>query len=205
METWPAHARFFLNAWTSGYERLLIAVAMHFDTPIHIDRWKHALYRCYLSQQTMLRCFTLDATSTRFHACQRQFKCDTVWNNGRGCFAFSPLEQQNIFRNTLKRSSPALKSKLNVGCGCSAQDAAACLGEACTRQALDEELLVYVNPAEPFKRQRYDGYEKDLYQRLAACKEEAFRRSTSRKVVHQPLIWPDHLVRPPNLVAVQCL
>lgn len=72
MSLMPHHARFFLNAWTSGYEDFLIAVSRHFKWPVHLDRWKYALYKSYLPNEVLSQHFTLDPTATRFHACQKQ-------------------------------------------------------------------------------------------------------------------------------------
>lgn len=193
MSTWPLHTRFFLNVWTSGYEPFLLAVAKHFKTPVHVDRWKYALFKSYMTQENLLQCFTLDSSSTRFHACQRQFKCDEVWNGGRGCFVFSSEEQQQIHRNSLKIKTASRKNKLNVGCGCLITSEN-CLGEGCSKEAEDEALLVYVNPAEPFEASRYDSYQQELHDRLEACQQEAFIRSITKKPYIEPLAWPNHLV-----------
>ncbi|GAA5853129.1 hypothetical protein JCM8547_000211 [Rhodosporidiobolus lusitaniae] len=44
MARYPPETRFFLNAWTWGYEDILKAVHRHFDEPIHLDAYKHKIY-----------------------------------------------------------------------------------------------------------------------------------------------------------------
>lgn len=122
-----------------------------------------------------------------------QFKCDAVWNNGRGCYAFSQSDQHQIHRSMLRKTSALQKSKLNVGCGCATTDPG-CLGETCSREASDEDIVVYINPAEPFERSHYEKYAEELEQRIETCRQEAFRRSTARWPPSEPFKWVNHIV-----------
>ncbi|KAG1718369.1 beta-lactamase-like protein, partial [Suillus lakei] len=63
---------FFINLWTWGYEDILKGIAR--GVPIHVDRYKHAVYT-HISDPFLRTLVTRDATSTRFHACERFERC----------------------------------------------------------------------------------------------------------------------------------
>lgn len=77
MELFPQSANFFLNTWTWGYEDVLKAVAKAFQSKIHVDRYKHAIFQ-RLSDPYLRLITTQDASSTRFHACERFDRCRHV-------------------------------------------------------------------------------------------------------------------------------
>ncbi|KAG1742254.1 beta-lactamase-like protein [Suillus paluster] len=68
---------FFINSWTWGYEDILKGIARAFQCQIHVDRYKHAVYT-HLSDPFIRSLVTRDATSTRFHACERFERCSFV-------------------------------------------------------------------------------------------------------------------------------
>ncbi|KAG0700188.1 hypothetical protein DFH29DRAFT_807916, partial [Suillus ampliporus] len=68
---------FFVNSWTWGYEDVLKGIARAFQCKIHVDRYKHAVYT-HLSDPFLRSLVTRDATSTRFHACERFERCSFV-------------------------------------------------------------------------------------------------------------------------------
>ncbi|KAH9949777.1 hypothetical protein B0H21DRAFT_889437 [Amylocystis lapponica] len=74
----PDTTYFFINAWTWGYEDVLKAVARGFGSKIHVDRYKYSQYS-RLAGDPFLRCIiTEDASTTRFHACERFNRCEHV-------------------------------------------------------------------------------------------------------------------------------
>ncbi|KAG1780545.1 beta-lactamase-like protein [Suillus placidus] len=68
---------FFVNSWTWGYEDVLKGIARAFQCQIHVDRYKHAVYT-HISDPFLRNLVTRDATSTRFHACERFERCSFV-------------------------------------------------------------------------------------------------------------------------------
>ncbi|KAG1818539.1 uncharacterized protein BJ212DRAFT_1479545 [Suillus subaureus] len=68
---------FFVNSWTWGYEDVLKGIARAFQCKIHVDRYKHAVYT-HISDPFLRTLVTRDATSTRFHACERLERCSFV-------------------------------------------------------------------------------------------------------------------------------
>ncbi|GAA6009631.1 hypothetical protein JCM10207_004132 [Rhodosporidiobolus poonsookiae] len=63
MAQYPPETRFFLNAWTWGYEDMLKAVHRAFDEEIHLDWFKHSIYasRAFRTHDPLLS--TLGGTS----------------------------------------------------------------------------------------------------------------------------------------------
>ncbi|KAG8728386.1 hypothetical protein FRC12_021780, partial [Ceratobasidium sp. 428] len=89
IELYPQDTQFFINAWTWGYEDIFLRLKLHFNTQIHVDRYKYTVLssldsympspsittETYSSFKEALTC---DASSTRFHACERFNQCDVV-------------------------------------------------------------------------------------------------------------------------------
>ncbi|KAL4081024.1 beta-lactamase-like protein [Scleroderma citrinum] len=73
----PSTTYFFLNCWTWGYEDILKGVARAFHCNIHLDRYKYSVYSC-ASDPLLHALGTQDASSTRFHACERFDRCPFV-------------------------------------------------------------------------------------------------------------------------------
>ena len=65
-------------AWADSrsWEDVVKEVARHFDQPVHVDRYKRSIYSAVKSDPFLLACTTTDANVTRFHACERRFKCE---------------------------------------------------------------------------------------------------------------------------------
>ncbi|GJE91637.1 hypothetical protein PsYK624_077870 [Phanerochaete sordida] len=83
MKHFPSTTRFFINAWTWGYEDVHKAIARAFRSPIHVDRYKHSVYS-HLEREPFLRSvITRDPRSSRFHACERFDRCEEVRVDGR--------------------------------------------------------------------------------------------------------------------------
>ena len=74
MALFPPDTSFFINSWTWGYEDIFRAIAYHFQSQIHVDRYKHSVYS-HISDPFMRSLITLDASKTRFHACERFNRC----------------------------------------------------------------------------------------------------------------------------------
>ncbi|KAI0819253.1 hypothetical protein BC628DRAFT_1423974 [Trametes gibbosa] len=83
MTLYPHTTRFFINAWTWGYEEIYKAVARTFDAKIHVDRYKQGVYSHISGDPFLTSIVTKDGASTRFHACERFDRCEHVRVNGR--------------------------------------------------------------------------------------------------------------------------
>ncbi|TFY79804.1 hypothetical protein EWM64_g4208, partial [Hericium alpestre] len=93
MKLVPSMSIFFINAWTWGYEEILKAVGRAFGTKIHADSYKHGIYT-HLSDRVMPLILTEDASSTRFHACERFDRCSQAAepaNNDRHVVYVNPV------------------------------------------------------------------------------------------------------------------
>ncbi|KAF8333246.1 beta-lactamase-like protein [Cantharellus anzutake] len=78
MSKYPRTTRFFINAWTWGYEDILKEISKAFGAKIHVDRYKLVIFSLLQSDPMLRAIITLDSSSTRFHACERFNRCDHV-------------------------------------------------------------------------------------------------------------------------------
>lgn len=97
MRLYAPSTRFFINAWTWGYEDVYKGIAKAFCTKvcciikialratfelsleqIHVDRYKHSVYSHLTCEPFLKSIITRDEKSTRFHACERFERCDEV-------------------------------------------------------------------------------------------------------------------------------
>jgi hypothetical protein len=111
MARYPPTTNFFINLWCAGYEKFLAGIATAFCTrvrfcntslsqltpiltiprhgvvraQIHVDK-----YKLKILSTTLAPYVTGDGSVTRFHACERRWRCDKVWADGVGCFEFAP-------------------------------------------------------------------------------------------------------------------
>ncbi|KAH9891831.1 hypothetical protein C8Q73DRAFT_763234 [Cubamyces lactineus] len=83
MTLFPDDTRFYINAWTWGYEEIYKAVARAFNSKVHVDRYKHGVYSHLIGDPFLKSIITKDSASTRFHACERFNRCEHVRVNGR--------------------------------------------------------------------------------------------------------------------------
>lgn len=101
----PPKTRFFINAWTWGYEELLRAIAHRYRCKIHLDDYKAKIYK-----QSAISHHDFEHSSlghdfpelaeigtptfqlTRFHACERRWKCPHVRGDGLGCFESEEMQ-----------------------------------------------------------------------------------------------------------------
>lgn len=77
----------------SRWEDVVKEVARHFDAKVHVDRYKASIFSAIKSDPFLSACTTSDPHSTRFHACERRFKCEAcrtfdksgerVWNTDK--------------------------------------------------------------------------------------------------------------------------
>lgn len=133
---------------------------------------------------------------TRFHACEKEWKCDEVWVQGRGCIEFTQEQQAKILLNEARREFE--KKKTNVGCACT--DPASCSGSDCQMFGEVSPIVVYINPAEPVSRKAYADYESSMMAKLDAARKgscyEEVDSEGKRKRSDSP--YPVNLVRLPD-------
>jgi len=147
-----------------------------------------------MSGEQRHKLFTRDSKKTRFHACEKEWKCDAVWVQGRGCFEFSQAEQKQI-----KEGLDYPKMKRNVGCGCSYKSDD-CEGDTCRRPGQEDGLVVYVNPAEPISQAKYRTYEGNLLKKMQAALSADKQLGSGKKRKESPADWPTYLVRSSDLI-----
>lgn len=132
----PPHHR--VAILISRWEQVVKAVASHFRSPVcsrtilahaqlitqvHVDRYKRSIYAAVETDPFLLACTTSDPSATRFHACERRFKCvecrtfdksgKRVWNEGRRVVHVNMVEvkaatwdiQQVAFRDKLGKAA----------------------------------------------------------------------------------------------------
>ncbi|OJT12075.1 Protein artemis [Trametes pubescens] len=100
---YPETTRFFINAWTLGYEEIYKAVARTFGAQIHVDRYKHGLYSHTTGDPFLTSIITKDGSSTRFHACERFDRCEHVRVNGRE--SHTPSGHHVVYVNPVNMST----------------------------------------------------------------------------------------------------
>ncbi|GEM10693.1 DNA cross-link repair 1C protein [Rhodotorula toruloides] len=186
---YPPDTRFFLNAWTWGYEEMLKGIYKAFGETIHLDRYKHRLYTSSAFRSCDPLLATLGTTSSyppistmapnpspslradqaasptvsstsdlptspprplRFHACERRWKCDHIWNDGLGCFAWDEGAIETL-RGPKKLKKPGSGEVL-------AED-----------RANGGARVVYVNPSE-MPRWRWEAYKEDITEKIEKWK-----------------------------------
>ncbi|EIW59274.1 uncharacterized protein TRAVEDRAFT_36726 [Trametes versicolor FP-101664 SS1] len=103
MALYPETTRFFINAWTLGYEDIYKAVARAFGAQIHVDRYKHGLYSHTTGDPFLTSIITKDGSSTRFHACERFDRCEHVRVNGRE--SHTPSGHHVVYVNPVNMST----------------------------------------------------------------------------------------------------
>lgn len=93
MSIYPSDTVFFLDVWCFGWEYVVEEVSRHFGAPVslckcnlrlvlladceqvHVDRYKRGIYAAIRSNPFLVQCTTEDPDATRFHACERWFRC----------------------------------------------------------------------------------------------------------------------------------
>lgn len=138
IDLFPAETRFFFNCWTWGYEELLRSVARRYKCKIHLDDYKQRIFSKdvvsdYDAEHSSLsrNCppladlGTSSYQTTRFHACERRWKCPLVRGDGQGCF-----EESQGQRRWQKQHARALQA------------------EEALRQSGKLPHIVFANPAE---------------------------------------------------------
>ncbi|KAM0752271.1 hypothetical protein T439DRAFT_204649 [Meredithblackwellia eburnea MCA 4105] len=175
MALYPSDTKFFLNSWTWGYEDMLKAVARAFNTSIHLDWYKLKIYhsRAIKAVDPLLSSLgTDDERGTRFHACERRWKCDQVWADGRGCYDPRELDGDDSDDGALldddldwkekKRAMLRMEEKRNGPTREKAKAKAAITNE---NKGKDKERVVYVNPSE-MPRRMWDSYKRFFRNRV---------------------------------------
>jgi hypothetical protein len=177
IKLYPSTTRFFLNCWTWGYEELLKGIYKEFsnnnnnnnegsDTTtsggglIHLDWYKHRIYTSNIMRNSDPLLASLGTLSPQpqgekkkgfeFHACERYWKCDQVWQDGRGCYTLS--DEYLSLRNTTTLDGEERKKLVKPGSGeYLKRDGTIGIKTATSeREEEDEESarVVYVNPVE---------------------------------------------------------
>lgn len=108
-DMFPPDTRFFLNTWTWGWEELLRGVARKYNCMIHLDEYKLRAFRKAAvanhdtahSSMSSNEYPSIDSigtssfSSSRFHACERRWKCPQVrTDNGIGCFQEPEMQKR---------------------------------------------------------------------------------------------------------------
>ncbi|KAL7417806.1 hypothetical protein BDY24DRAFT_367705 [Mrakia frigida] len=74
---YPEDTKFFINAWTWGYEELLLGISSTFpEDKIHLDRYKRSIYKLLPSVEKVLH--VPHGPDARFHACDLENRCEQV-------------------------------------------------------------------------------------------------------------------------------
>ncbi|KAL8280594.1 hypothetical protein RQP46_006917 [Phenoliferia psychrophenolica] len=171
MAAYPSDTKFFLNAWTWGYEEILKGVALAFNTKIHLDSYKARTYHSIASSEPLLASLgTSRPDNTRMHACERRWKCDEVWADGRGCYEFAN-------EHLVQLEGPKKLKRPGVG----------------GREAEDRKV-VYVNPS-AMTRKRWETYKKAMDEKV---KERSVQeQGDGKKRPHSPEeLLPNYLIVP---------
>ncbi|GAA5909665.1 hypothetical protein JCM8208_003841 [Rhodotorula glutinis] len=233
MAQYPPETRFFLNAWTWGYEELLKGVHRAFGEEIHLDWYKHRMYTSapfraaepLLAQlgttssfpsptspsssspssarpavdpspSLHLRAIAAASTSTsistsrsttsssastrtcatstpsiapprpqplRFHACERRWKCDHVWQDGLGSYSFEPAHVP-LLGGPKRLKRPGSGEELPEREGGEEEGGRARRGGPTAGGA---PTVVYVNPSE-MPRWRWEAYRDEVQGRIDA-------------------------------------
>ncbi|KZT51312.1 hypothetical protein CALCODRAFT_477336 [Calocera cornea HHB12733] len=100
--------KFFINAWTWGYESIITAVARIFRTKVHVDRYKHAIFT-HLTDPLLASCTTRDPGASRFHVCERFNRCPH--SSGDGVVYVNPCEMPSLnWEVYLRETAESLQS-----------------------------------------------------------------------------------------------
>ncbi|KAH9459880.1 hypothetical protein MJO29_003843 [Puccinia striiformis f. sp. tritici] len=100
MSAYPDDTKFFINAWTWGYEELLQQIIVRFRSLIHVDKYKYGIFKQdrFKSHYPLLSEYiTKDSTKTRFHACERKSPCPEVRDHTR---KIRPSQSQGSSKTT---------------------------------------------------------------------------------------------------------
>ncbi|KAK7202760.1 beta-lactamase-like protein [Myxozyma melibiosi] len=77
---YPSDTVFHLNAWTFGYEQLIMTIAAAFRTKIHTDPYRYRIFKRLARrgeyEYGMLQCLTEEPLESRFHCCELGYQCD---------------------------------------------------------------------------------------------------------------------------------
>lgn len=127
----------------------------------------------------------------RFHACERFWKCDRVWQDGRGCYTWT--DENLALRQTASnkpdakklvrpRSGEYLKSDGSIGVGCEGDEA----GQA--------QRVVYVNPV-VMMQWKWEEYRVATQEKISQAKEHTARALSGKKASDRAQEFPTTLVR----------
>ncbi|THV06456.1 hypothetical protein K435DRAFT_743497 [Dendrothele bispora CBS 962.96] len=78
LSLFPSTTKFFINAWTWGYEDILKAISRYFKCRIHLDSYKYDVFKQLKGDPLLSSLGTQDETESRFHSCERFERCSRV-------------------------------------------------------------------------------------------------------------------------------
>ncbi|KZT02920.1 uncharacterized protein LAESUDRAFT_630355, partial [Laetiporus sulphureus 93-53] len=81
----PAMTVFFINACTWGCEDILKVIARAFNSPVHVDRYEHAVFSRIPGDPLPRSIITCDPSGTRFHVCERFDPYEYVSHGQENC------------------------------------------------------------------------------------------------------------------------
>lgn len=110
---------------------------------IHFDGYKRSLYQKQgVRELDPVLARIAGTEDCRFHACERKWKCDTIWAEGIGCYEFTDDEVKDFKGPKLKRTRGP---------------------------SSDPSLVVFVNPVE-MSPGKWRAYRSDALKKLEAAK-----------------------------------
>ncbi|KAF5345172.1 hypothetical protein D9758_009666 [Tetrapyrgos nigripes] len=95
---YPPTTKFFINAWTWGYEDILKAIVRHFGCHIHLDSYKFDVFRRLKNDPFLSNLGTRDENATRFHSCERFERCSQV----------APDDEEVVYVNPVSSMTPQM-------------------------------------------------------------------------------------------------
>ncbi|KAK9477886.1 hypothetical protein V1514DRAFT_282006, partial [Lipomyces japonicus] len=121
MARYPNDVVFHINAWTWGYEELLIALSAGMNSKIHVGKHRYNIFKSirhpsvyehgpalsgYSYAQSgnaeslpqypdITGCLTMEETGVRLHACERAFRCEGR-NKGQRVVYISPVVSSDL-------------------------------------------------------------------------------------------------------------
>ena len=112
----------------------------------------------------------------KFHACERYWKCDSVWEYGRGCYTFPEefLDQQEPQDETRARKRECREKKKLVRPGSGEYLRGDGTIGVRDQEEEDEEgdrMIVYVNPVEMMKW-KWEEYRESTWEKINRAKED---------------------------------
>ncbi|GAA5899885.1 uncharacterized protein JCM6883_006023 [Sporobolomyces salmoneus] len=133
--------------------------------------------------------------SLRFHACERYWKCDQVWQDGRGCYTWT--DEYLALRRKPSEERPHAKKLVKPGSGEYLRPDGA-IGVADEDEEEEEERLgkvVYVNPVEMMKW-KWEEYRTTTQEKITKARRYQARMKIGKNVAGEEAEFPNSLLVP---------